>query len=91
MCQVEENVKKKNDSDSDSSSLPSLDEEKKSNPEKNKNVKRKKKTKQTDEKNRGPKVSSSLMQEISTRMFMLSDFFEIYDGKMTKEGAAVLL
>ncbi|XP_043956923.1 HIRA-interacting protein 3 isoform X2 [Gambusia affinis] len=51
----EENAKKKNDSDSDSSSLPSLDDEKKSNPEKKKDVKTKKKTKKTDEKNRGPK------------------------------------
>uniref|UniRef100_M4AAZ3 HIRA interacting protein 3 n=2 Tax=Xiphophorus maculatus TaxID=8083 RepID=M4AAZ3_XIPMA len=90
----EENVMKKNDSDSDSSSLPSLDEEKKSDPEKNKNVKTKKKTMKTDEKNRGPKDEDKAVVRLKRYITLCGvrrNYKKLLDGcRSTRSKVAVL-
>ncbi|XP_054891252.1 HIRA-interacting protein 3 isoform X1 [Poeciliopsis prolifica] len=91
---VEENAKDKNDSDSDSSSLPSLDEDKKSNPVKNTNVKTKKKTKKTDEKNCCPKDEDKAVVRLKRYIALCGvrrNYKKLLDGcRSTRSKVAVL-
>ncbi|XP_054891254.1 HIRA-interacting protein 3 isoform X3 [Poeciliopsis prolifica] len=90
----EENAKDKNDSDSDSSSLPSLDEDKKSNPVKNTNVKTKKKTKKTDEKNCCPKDEDKAVVRLKRYIALCGvrrNYKKLLDGcRSTRSKVAVL-